>query len=475
MARVQKKPLLNAIRRSAVFLFIILCAVTSMLGNRQPVQAFSLSAGKPPGLVNIYPLTDYATRAAVGAVPPCLQSSSLPLCYSPAQIRRAYGIQSLHQRGIRGAGRTIVIVDLYQNPTLWPDLQLFDRIFGLNDPWFKSIAPFGLRPFDPRNPAMLGFALEIALDMQWTHAIAPDAQLTLVLGNPANDTLQGQIDALIQATSYAVQNNLGDVISLSVGTSESCYTDAEIGAWHNVFRQARERNIGVFVAAGDTGSNAGVCDEAGNLVSNGQGVLYPASDPLVTAVGGTTLFASRTGVYQRETVWNRSQTTGGATGGGFSRIFTRPAYQDGLARTGSQRGIPDVAYVADPLTGVPIVSSFLVPGQTVILPVGGTSAGAPQWAAISVLVDQLANRRLGFLNPAIYRISSSKYYTRGFHDITSGDNTYTFISLNAEQMSIAGFAAGQGWDAASGAGSPIVGELAPLLISNARPCDGREP
>src|SRR5579883_1507902 len=124
-------------------------------------------------------------------------------------------LQMLHL--LFAMGRSIVIIDDYQDPTLLADLALFDKLFGLNEPQLNIVAPFGLHPFDPRSSAAIGFSLEIALDVQWAHAIAPDATINLVLGNPAGDNVRQQIDGIISGTEYAVANNLGDVISLSVG------------------------------------------------------------------------------------------------------------------------------------------------------------------------------------------------------------------------------------------------------------------
>ena len=139
------------------------------------------------------------------------------LCYNPAQIRAAYGFDKLN---VDGTGRTIVIVDAFQSPTLGPDLALFDAVFGLPDPTLNIIAPDGLTPFDPNSDNMVGWSAEISLDVEWAHAIAPGATIDLVLAKSNDDA------DILSATKYAVDHNLGDVISQSFGEGEACMAPA---------------------------------------------------------------------------------------------------------------------------------------------------------------------------------------------------------------------------------------------------------
>lgn len=435
----------------------------SMLFGSALFQSTAYAASKsiPAMLTHNVPLYKAAVKTGASLLP-CLLSTAPPLCYSPQQVRRAYDIQPLLSRGITGNGRTIVIVDDYQSPTIVSDLALFDKIFSLPAAKLNIIAPFGLKPFNPNDPAAVGFAIEISLDVEWSHAIAPNATIDLVLGNPSNSNIRGQIDALINATTFAISNNLGDVYSLSVGAGETCYSSAELQTWHQDFARASANHAPVYVSSGDSGSAVDECDSTGTPVAIVQGVNYPASDPLVSGVGGTTLLATKSGHYIGETTWNESTIGAGATGGGFSRLFSRPGYQNGVPGIGATRGVPDVAYDADPLTGFPVVTSSLIPGVTIILPVGGTSAGAPQWAAISALADQTEGERLGFLNPTFYRIFESVSYSTAFHDITTGNNAFTF-QLNGKTVTVPGFAADTGWDPTTGVGTPQVAHLVSLL------------
>ncbi len=443
-----------------------LVVLLSVLFSTVAAQSTAYAASLPPSFQkSITPnhfLLNASVKANSSALLPCLTSTTLPLCYSPQQIRRAYGIQSLLNADITGEGRTIVIIDDYQSPTLRTDLALFDKIFGLPNPKLNIIAPNGLKPFNPANGAAVGFAEEISLDVEWSHAIAPGATIDLVLGNPLSDTINGQIQGITDALRYATAHDLGGVYSLSVGAGETCYSAAQLQSLHSSFERARNNHATVYASAGDSGSAVDVCDKTGTPVALTEGANYPSSDPLVSGVGGTTLLADKSGKYIGETTWNESAIGAGATGGGFSAIFPRPSYQNGIPGIGTARGVPDVAYNADPLTGVPIVIS--IGNTTIIAPIGGTSAGAPQWAAITALAEQAAGERLGFLNETFYRILKSASYSKGFHDITTGNNAFTFKDGNGKNVTVPGFNAGAGWDATTGVGTPKVAGLVKLLI-----------
>jgi subtilase family serine protease len=174
----------------------------------------------------------------------------------------------------------------------------------------------------------------------------------------------------------------------------------------------------------------------------------PASDPLVTGVGGTQLFAdSPSGVYDHEVVWNEGNTFGAAGGGGFSSYFDVPSYQQDLGSLPS-RGVPDVAYNGAINHGVLVAWSVGNPLGTFFL-FGGTSAGSPQWAALAAITDQLNHGRIGAINPALYRMSADN-----FHDVTRGNNAFGGVP---------GYTAAPGWDPATGLGSPYAERVALAL------------
>jgi subtilase family serine protease len=384
---------------------------------------------------------------------PC-QTTTPPHCYGPTQIREAYQITPVLNKGITGKGRTIVIIDAYQSPTINQDLQTFDTLFGLPNPHFTIIAPDGLTPFDQNDPNQVGWAGEITLDVEWSHAVAPGANIVLVLAKSNQDA------DILSATRYAIRHNLGDVISQSFGEGETCVDPSLLRQEHALFREATLKGITLFASAGDQGAAQPTCDGNSFFLS----VSSPASDPLVTGVGGTQLIADgQTGAYQSESAWNEPQYEA-ASGGGFSTLYRKPFYQFGTAGIGKYRGVPDVAYNAAVDGGVLTVWSSSGLGQNLVFRFGGTSAGSPQWAGITVLADQLGHHRVGFLNPAFYAIGHSWLYSKAFHDITTGNNTFTGTDANGNSVTINGYQAGKGWDPVTGWGSPRVANLLPLLV-----------
>jgi subtilase family serine protease len=368
-------------------------------------------------------------------------------CFGPSQIRRAYNVPN----NLTGSGKTIVIIDAFGNPYIASDLALFDQTFGLpaanlNIICVASATATGPCPtFSLSNADQVDWAGEIALDTQYSHAIAPGATIDLVISKSDQDA------DILAAQQYAINHRLGDVLSQSFGENELCL-QAETSIFNatvTAFQTAQAEKMSVFASSGDQGSGTLNC--AGT--SYVEGVNMPASDPLVTSVGGTHLNANyTTGQYQSETVWNNSglDPDFGAGGGGFSSIFPRPSYQGFTGSAG--RGVPDVTYSADVYNGVLVVFSAGNGGTPAFFIFGGTSAGSPQWAALASLADQAAGHDLGFLNPSLYDLAGSAFYASIFHDITVGNNAW-------DGAGVPGYAAHRGWDAASGLGSPIANSL----------------
>jgi subtilase family serine protease len=299
--------------------------------------------------------------------------------------------------------------------------------------------------------------VEISLDVEWTHAVAPDATIDLVLAKSNQDA------DLLSVTKYAVDHNLGDVISQSFGENESCVDQALLASEHALFQEAVDKHITLLASSGDQGAAQQNCTGT----SWRQAASWPASDPLVTAVGGTQLFANqRTGSYIAEVAWNEPQFQIGS-GGGFSVIYKRPSYQEDVVPT-DHRGVPDVAYNAAVNGGVLVAISVLPSGAEggPFHIVGGTSAGSPQWAGLVALGDQLAGHRLGFLNPTLYQIGESHSYSQGFHDILFGNNSIQLPDAHGNPVTIQGFSTQKGWDAVTGWGSPKAAGLLPMLDWN---------
>lgn len=414
-------------------------------------HAASGSIGSDGPTATVHPLFKPAQKAgpnASGALFTCQLPTASFRCYSPQQVQNAYTISSLLKAGYNGAGQTIVIIDAYQSPTIFSDLALFDATFGLPKPGLHIIAPEGLTPFNPKDPTQVGWAGEITLDVEWAHAVAPGATIDLVLAKNSNGSLE-------RVTRYAVDHNLGSTITQSFGFAEACAAPFPhyLANYDQIYVDAAKKGISVFASAGDEGVAQPACTGTSFIKSVG----FPASDPNVTAVGGTQLDAGTGGSYRGEIAWNETDIGTPyniASGGGFSTVFAQPTYQQGIT-PGKMRGVPDVAYNASVNGGVLTV----LQGAFTIF--GGTSAGSPQWAGITALADQYQGHRLGFLNPIVYGLSTkSATYASTFHDITFGNNAFFFIG---KKFAIPGYSTRTGWDAVTGLGSPIVSNLVPKL------------
>jgi subtilase family serine protease len=393
------------------------------------------------------------------------------VCYDPFQMRHAYGIDSLIDQGYDGTGRTIVIVDAFQSPYLPDDLDAFNTDYGLpqRSEFFTQVAPDGLTPFDPNDDNMIGWSGEITLDVEWAHAIAPGAKIVLVLAKSNEDS------DILSATKYAVDNRLGDVISQSFGENESCMDSDLADAQHRLFQEATRKHITLFASSGDEGAALPTCDGDSWV----RAASSPASDPLVTAVGGTELHAAdycitalgcdptanpAPGTYQGEIAWSEFDVDTLATGGGFSRLFHRPFFQ-AESRRYRGRGVPDVAYNAAIYHGVLVYWAVNDFGGAYLF--GGTSAGSPQWAALTAIANQKGRRSLGFQNAAFYEAGRSwRTYSKVFHDVTVGNNSVVETDAAGHLVPVRGFQAHHGWDATTGLGSPIADKLVKVLLAS---------
>ena len=417
------------------------------------------------GVLAVTPRPAAAASAgrAEGSTADC---DSLTTCYTPQQIQVAYDVTPLLDRGIDGRGQTVVLPEVGEaalSPPAVSDLRQdmadFDRLFHLPAARLRVVTALG------GNSSPWAAYGEEVLDAEMVHAIAPRAAIVIVLLPPT--ALYSTANAVASATaSLLLGSRLGGVISASEGGQvggERCVTRAQASQVAAVLRTVASRHVTVVAASGDTGAATEFCSLApGATYTPAKGVTLISSDPYVLAAGGSTLIASRaTGAWERETAWGLPYGDPGsefqASSGGFSSLFARPAYQDGVPGIGSARGVPDVAADANPHFGMVLVISEGA-GKYMIRNSGGTSAAAPLWAGLIALADQYAGRHLGFVNPAIYRIAQSPAYHRAFHDITSGNNTAQF-----PPVTITGYNAGPGWDPVTGWGTPDAANLIPLL------------
>ncbi len=393
----------------------------------------------------------------------CQQAGAAGNCYTPQELATAYDIP----KKLTGAGQTIVIIDAFGDPTIAQDLKVEDSTFGLPAANLNLLYPNGKPTFDPTNADEVNWSGEIALDVESAHAIAPAAKIDLVVSKSDQDP------DILSALKYVVLHHLGSVLSQSFGEAESCEAASIATADHRLFATAAAEGVSVFASSGDNGAAQPSCDGSALIKSVG----LPAADPLVTGVGATSLTAAQpTGAYESETAWNDEY---GSSGGGYSAIFSTPGYQVAAlhrlnhgrasgashgARKGLGRGVPDVSYSGDVNNGLLIAWSQGDPTQVGnIYLFGGTSAGSPQWAAITALADQAGHHRLGFLNGKLYAIGNSPLSSYVFHDITTGDNTVSFVDASNVTETITGYSAAKGWDPVTGLGTPNVAHLIRVL------------
>jgi hypothetical protein len=364
---------------------------------------------------------------------------------TPAEISKSY---SLSASPTAGAGETIAIVDAYNDPNIKADLATFDAQYGLPAANLTVLNELGqtsgLPPTDP------GWSLEIAMDVEWTHASAPGANLVLVEANSTNTA------DLMQAVKIAA--SVSNVVSMSWGGGEfQGETAYDSAAYFG------HPNVSFVAASGDDGGQSGA--------------EWPAVSPDVISVGGTTLALSNSGGYGVETAWNASGSWwSGYSGsaGGVSKLEPLPSYQAGALGSSYAKGkaTPDVSADANPNTGLAVYDSVPGNGATGWSQVGGTSAGAPIWAGIIAAADQArAAHGLTSLGSTqtlslLYGLSESNgktsaAYSAAFHDITAGSN---FVAK-----------AGAGYDQVTGLGSPIGANIVAMAAtyntatSSARP------
>jgi subtilase family serine protease len=391
-------------------------------------------------------------------------------CYQPYQVQQAYDMKPLYRAGLNGRGKTIVLVDSYGSPTIQSDLATFDKAFGLPaPPSFRIITPAGTPPaYDPTNFDMGGWAFETTLDVEYSHVMAPGANILLV-ETPVDETLGVQgFPQMIEAENYVINHHLGDVISQSFAAAEETFPNAgSIQALRSAYSNALVHRVTVLAASGDAGATAESAydptDGAANYYYPTPVVNWPSSDPLVTSVGGTQLHLDSGGNRTApDSVWNNTALYGAPNsgGGGVSAVFGRPFYQNGLAQSvGRSRGTPDLVMSAACDGSVVIYASVVNTsyGLTgpMYYPVCGTSEASPLFAGIVAVADQAAHRDLGWLNPSLYALGDGP--RSPLTDVTVGDNsvfgTQELPPLTGQPFSVTGYNAGSGYDLASGLGT----------------------
>jgi subtilase family serine protease len=429
-------------------------------------------------------------------------------CFTPQTVQTSYNLGPLYAAGNQGQGQTIAIIDSYGSDTIAHDLSVYNTAFGLPHmcgeeggtcgpgiPTFTQLELQGspatiAPPPTKKGPGWQGnktlWALEVSLDVETAHAIAPLANILLVT-TPNAETLGVQgFPQMMAAEDYVVQNHLATVISQSFGAAEESFGSVQsLLNLRNAFVDAAQNGVTVLAASGDNGTanvkktpaNTGV----GTVIPYPT-VGWPASDPLVTGVGGTYLCTdptTGTGVDSvdppakcigfpgvREVGWTFS-------GGGFSHVFTKPDYQNtlpaGSTPIGTMRGVPDVALQASAGTGALIYITLppdgnsglicgTVPCSTGWYDIGGTSLSTPQWAGLVAIAAQIKGSGLGPINAALYALASGPNYATYFYDVVTGKNQ--------ADPTVPGYPATNGWDPVTGLGTPNAATLVPALAGH---------
>lgn len=423
-----------------------------------------------------------------------------PQGYQPSEVQTAYGLKAVYGAGLNGAGQTIVIVDAYGSSTIAQDAEVFSGIYGLPDLTpanFQIVKAPGI--FNNPHGVERNWELETTLDVEWSHAIAPGANVALVLATDHS--------SLDEAINYAVVHHLGNVISNSWGNFEALGNPARFIRDNRILELAAAQGIDVNFSTGDFGDNSPFLGFAT--------VEFPASSPFATAIGGTSLALNTDNTMPFQTGWGTNLTriadtvslgsppvvpplkvlgTGfnpgfflgfqGGAGGGASGVFPRPSFQSSMSVPGNTRLLPDISWLADPFTGVEIIITDPASGQLSVTVIGGTSLACPMFSALMAVASEKAGRGLGQSTQLVYSLPmdaitdvtavSSPNDVTGVIDGSPisadalasplGNTTSYFSALYNSPFSTRWFVitfgtdtsltAGPGWDNVTGVGTP---------------------
>ena len=425
-------------------------------------------------------------------------------CFNPTSMQNSYNLMPLYKAGQDGHGVTIAIIDSFGNPNMASDLANFNTQMGTPHmcgepgltctsgmPTFQHVYWNGktqVKEPPPNNGTGSQtrniWALETSLDVEWAHTIAPQANILLMTTNPAETLGVQGFPAMMNAEQFIVDNHEATVISQSFAAAEETFSSTQsLLNLRHAFISAASAGVTVLGSSGDSGTaNVDFQPVKNPRTFPFPTVEWPASDPLVTGVGGTYLctnantgtsvdFASPPANCQNQT---HREIGWVASGGGFSHVFSRPSYQDTLPSgstpiDAATRGVPDISYQASSRTGVLVYDT--APGDAAgglkcpsgnpcsagWYVVGGTSSSCPQWAGLVAIADQIAGHGLGQINPKLYALANSANYTSDFYDVTTGNNQ--------TDPSIPGYSATSGWDPITGLGTPNAANLVPALAS----------
>jgi subtilase family serine protease len=411
----------------------IIAGVTDLDDGMALVQpASSALPGPPPGFrTGVQPCSAYyGQKIATGKPPAYGHHQPYTVCgYVPSQYRSAYGLQDLERRGFTGRGVTVEITDAYASPTIVQDVNTYSRRHGLptlRPGQFRQVLPPSFDHTKLCGPQ--GWYGEETLDVEAVHGMAPGANIVFVAGS---NCLHG----LPRAWADSIDHHLAPIITNSwtvtngEGTEGQALSQGYVKFVNEFALEAALTGIGNYFSSGDSGDDT---TSVGH-----RAVDFPASDPWVTGVGGTSVGIGARGQYLWETGWSNSysQLTNGkwtpappgpynsGAGGGTSKLFGQPFYQKGRVPASiseafsrrPHRAVPDVAMPADPNTGMLVGETQVFPNGTHYgeYRIGGTSLSSPLMAGVMAIADDAAGFAHGFINPALYQLLG----TRSLHDV----------------------------------------------------------
>ena len=371
-----------------------------------------------------------------------------------------YGIGALWRQGIDGAGTTIAVMEGWHYLDIYRQVAGFDKVFGLPNPQIQTIYPNG--PLPAKCPAGMvklqsygscnAWKNELTLDVIAAHLIAPYAKIVIsatpadseITGDPAENVAMPEI---MKGVEFVSSHHLADVMSVSDGTGETTYPagPAQVTSQSAAELTAAAAGVPVLVATGDCGvvQNLALANAQCNNTSPTPDTAAWDDSPWVTAVGGSVPNLSPTTGMRLgpDPIWH----VGGAfaEGAGYSSVFPRPSYQDGVASiTGSpMRSVPDITLDSQ----------------------HGTSESAPMLAGVLALATQVNKGDVGPINPALYQVLGPQGTQGGIADVVKGNNSVT--TPDGQTVLVRGFTAAKGFDVASGWGAINAAKFVPGLAA----------
>lgn len=393
------------------------------------------------------------TTNADAATPPTLDQCKQKLdrpCYDAKALEHAYGIDKLRDKGIDGSGTTVALLTRYAAPYVQSDMDTFTKGSGLPATNIKVIKHGDVPPSDPSNAGQVSDNEELALDSQMIHAAAPGAHIVVVETGPDTDKNGGGQGNQMEAAGWVATHENVDVISMSFGYAEDDYATlaGKQGDYHLLdnlrsgLKTAAGKHVTLVASNGDDGATAPKGDS--DSYYDKTEAQWSASDPLVTAVGGTELHLTaagdRTGA---DTVWNDTSMGAGATGGAPSRVFSRPSWQPQEKGIGDHRASTDVAMnAAHNSSGLIFHKDNPAGNINDWSPLAGTSMAAPLFAGVVADAAGLRGAPLGDIHSTLYQMKPGT--STGLADVTQGCNT---------AHGVTGFCAASGPDPVSGVGT----------------------